>query len=113
MQKEIQLELSHIFKLLAGEKRLAILMLLQERSYSVNEIVEALGMEQSAVSHQLRKLREDQVVTVEKVGRTVYYRLTDSHILDLLANAERHVEHVVNHESHAEWVAQHKEDKND
>ncbi|MBS9335242.1 metalloregulator ArsR/SmtB family transcription factor [Fructobacillus sp. M1-13] len=104
MKKEIQAELSHIFKLLSSEKRLAILMLLQEKPYSVTELIQVLQMEQSAVSHQLKKLREEQVVAVEKIGRTVYYRLTDSHIIDLLASAEKHVEHVVNNETHEEWL---------
>ena len=109
MKEEIQRELSHIFKLLSSEKRLAILMRLEEKPYSVSELIKTLQMEQSAVSHQLQKLREEQVVAVEKVGRTVYYHLTDSHIIDLLTNAEKHVEHVVNHESHEDWLKREKE----
>lgn len=112
MQKRILEELSHIFKLLSAEKRLAILMLLQERTYTVSELVEELGMEQSAVSHQLKALREEQVVTDEKVGRTVTYRLTDSHIIDLLENAEEHVGHLVKNETHAEWLADETSRKN-
>ncbi|MCK8617416.1 metalloregulator ArsR/SmtB family transcription factor [Fructobacillus sp. M158] len=109
MKTEIQRELSHIFKVLASEKRLAILMLLEEKPYSVSELIEALQMEQSAVSHQLKKLREEQVVAVQKVGRTVYYRLTDSHMIDLLANAEKHVDHVMNDESHEDWLKRNKQ----
>ncbi|MCK8627836.1 ArsR/SmtB family transcription factor [Fructobacillus cardui] len=106
MKKDVQHELSIIFKLLGSERRLAILALLREKPCSVSEIVDQLSMEQSAVSHQLQILREVQVVTVEKVGRSVYYQLNDSHILTLLNNAEHHVDHVLRQMSHAEAVAE-------
>ncbi|GAO99261.1 ArsR/SmtB family transcription factor [Fructobacillus ficulneus] len=102
MKKDVQKELSLIFKLLGSEKRLAILTLLREKPYSVSELVDQLQMEQSAVSHQLQMLRDAQVVTVEKRGRLAYYQLNDSHILTLLNNAEGHVQHVLNHQTHAE-----------
>lgn len=53
MKKEAIIELEKIFKLLGNKQRLIILELLRERSYSVSEIINSLGMEQSAVSHQL------------------------------------------------------------
>ena len=68
--------------------------LLQERSYTVSEIVAQLDMEQSAVSHQLKVLREAQLVTTQRQGRLVLYCLSDSHILILLDNALKHVDHV-------------------
>ncbi|CAK1232938.1 metalloregulator ArsR/SmtB family transcription factor [Fructobacillus evanidus] len=105
MKKDVQHELSIIFKLLGSERRLAILALLRDKPCSVSEIVDQLSMEQSAVSHQLQMLREAQVVTVEKVGRSVYYQLNDSHILTLLNNAEHHVDHVLRQMSHEEAVA--------
>ncbi|MDF7637238.1 metalloregulator ArsR/SmtB family transcription factor [Leuconostocaceae bacterium ESL0958] len=98
-------ELSHIFKLLGSPIRLRILTLLQQGPWSVSDLAVALEMEQSALSHQLRLLRLEQVVTVEKDGRTVYYQLTDSHILQLLGNAEAHVRHVLRNQSHQEALA--------
>ena len=81
MKKEAIIELEKIFKLLGNKQRLIILELLRERSYSVSEIINSLGMEQSAVSHQLKLLREAQLVETEKRGREVLYGLSDSHIL--------------------------------
>lgn len=89
-------ELEKIFKILGNKQRLTILELLRSRSYSVSEIVGILNMEQSAVSHQLRVLREAQLVQAEKRGREVLYYLSDSHILILLDNALKHVDHVFN-----------------
>lgn len=95
MKKEAIIELEKIFKLLGNKQRLIILELLRERSYSVSEIINSLGMEQSAVSHQLKLLREAQLVEAEKRGREVLYGLSDSHILILLDNALKHVSHTI------------------
>ncbi|EEJ41820.1 ArsR/SmtB family transcription factor [Leuconostoc mesenteroides] len=95
MKKEAIIELEKIFKLLGNKQRLIILELLRERSYSVSEIINSLGMEQSAVSHQLKLLREAQLVETEKRGREVLYGLSDSHILILLDNALKHVSHTI------------------
>ena len=95
MKKEAIIELEKIFKILGNKQRLIILELLRERSYSVSEIINSLGMEQSAVSHQLKLLREAQLVETEKRGREVLYGLSDSHILILLDNAHKHVSHTI------------------
>lgn len=94
MNKKSITELEKIFKVLGNHQRLTILALLQERSYTVSEIVAQLDMEQSAVSHQLKVLREAQLVTTQRQGRLVLYCLSDSHILILLDNAFKHVDHV-------------------
>ncbi|WEV54300.1 metalloregulator ArsR/SmtB family transcription factor [Leuconostocaceae bacterium ESL0723] len=98
-------ELSKIFKLLANKQRLTILTLLRQHSYTVGELMGELGMEQSAVSHQLKALRDAQVVTTRREGRQVFYTLNDSHILTLLDNAQHHVEHVLKHQTHQEAMA--------
>ncbi|MDR3241637.1 MAG: metalloregulator ArsR/SmtB family transcription factor [Lactobacillaceae bacterium] len=110
MKKEAINELEQIFKLLGNKQRLTILELLRERAYSVSEIVAALQMEQSAVSHQLKLLREAQLVQTKKQGREVLYCLSDSHVLILLDNAMHHVDHVLLHETHEEYKAEHHED---
>ena len=94
MNKKSITELEKIFKVLGNRQRLTILALLQERSYTVSEIVAQLDMEQSAVSHQLKVLREAQLVTTQRQGRLVLCCLSDSHILILLDNALKHVDHV-------------------
>ncbi|WP_312695548.1 ArsR/SmtB family transcription factor, partial [Leuconostoc pseudomesenteroides] len=65
MKKDVIIELETIFKLLGNRQRLTILELLRERAYSVSEIIAILDMEQSAVSHQLKLLREAQLVQTQ------------------------------------------------
>lgn len=99
MKKEFIIELEQIFKVLGNKQRLTILELLRERSYSVSEIINILNMEQSAVSHQLKVLREAQLVQTTRKGREILYCLSDSHILILLDNALKHVSHAFQHKN--------------
>ncbi|MFP4323574.1 MAG: ArsR/SmtB family transcription factor, partial [Anaerolineales bacterium] len=68
------------FKMLADPTRVRVLFALAEREMCVSEITQALGMEQSTISHQLRTLRAWKLVNYRKAGRQVYYRLNDRHI---------------------------------
>lgn len=79
-----------LLKGFADPTRLRLLWLLSEGEMCVHVLVEALGMTQSAVSHQLRLLREARLVRARKEGRHVYYRLADEHVRSLLHNAVRH-----------------------
>ncbi|MBS9338616.1 winged helix-turn-helix transcriptional regulator [Fructobacillus sp. M2-14] len=94
MDKVTRAELVQLFKILASEKRLAILDKLSNRAYTVNELGEELQIEQSVLSHQLRRLRDEQVVQIEKTGRQVHYMLKDEHLSDLLDSAMDHGKHV-------------------
>ncbi len=76
---------------LATPSRLQILACLRAGPLSVTQIIAAVGMEQSAVSHQLRVLRDHAAVSVERRGRERVYALRDEHIRDLLEDAQRHV----------------------
>jgi DNA-binding transcriptional ArsR family regulator len=77
---------------LSTPSRVEILYALLEGPQTVSELMEALGMEQSAVSHQLRILREHTLVRVERRGRQRLYSLYDEHVVALLDEAVRHVE---------------------
>ena len=79
---------------LATPSRVRILGRLRESACSVGELAEAIGMEQSAVSHQLRVLRHLGLVIGERQGRRIVYALHDSHVGVLLEEAVYHVEHV-------------------
>jgi ArsR family transcriptional regulator len=79
-----------LLKGFANETRLRILCLLRDREVCVHDIVEALGMSQSAVSHQLRVLRDARLVSHRRDGRHVYYRLADDHVREMLENALTH-----------------------
>lgn len=91
---------------LSAPSRVLILGSLLDGPHSVRELTEALGMEQSAVSHQLRVLREHNLVSAEKVGRLRLYALYDEHVATLLHAGLHHVER---DPSHATAVRQRRE----
>jgi DNA-binding transcriptional ArsR family regulator len=79
---------------LATPSRLRILTRLRHGPCSVSELTDAVEMEQSAVSHQLRLLRALGLVTGIRKGRTVVYSLYDNHVAMLLDEAVYHIEHL-------------------
>lgn len=79
-----------LLKGFADGTRLRILCLLRGREVCVHEIVEALDLSQSAISHQLRVLRDARLVAHRREGRHVYYRLADDHVREMLENALSH-----------------------
>ncbi|MCX4679598.1 metalloregulator ArsR/SmtB family transcription factor [Streptomyces sp. NBC_01433] len=79
---------------LATPSRLRILARLQEGPCAVGDLAQAVGMESSACSHQLRLLRNLGLVTGERNGRSIVYALYDHHVAELLDQALFHVEHL-------------------
>lgn len=91
-EEHIVRETVELLKGFADATRLKILCLLRGREICVHEIVEALDVSQSAVSHQLRTLRNARLVAQRREGRHVYYRLADTHVEEMLENALSHGE---------------------
>jgi ArsR family transcriptional regulator, nickel/cobalt-responsive transcriptional repressor len=87
-------EVAQTMQALATPSRVRILGRLRESPASVGELAQAVEMEQSAVSHQLRILRHLGIVIGDRRGRTVVYALHDTHVADLLDQAVYHIEHV-------------------
>ncbi|MFW6775794.1 ArsR/SmtB family transcription factor [Nocardioides sp. CPCC 205120] len=79
---------------LATPSRLLILDRLREAPASVGELATSVGMEQPAVSQQLRLLRNLGLVTGEREGRTIVYTLYDEHVAQLIDEAIFHAEHL-------------------
>ncbi|WP_137123281.1 ArsR/SmtB family transcription factor [Segeticoccus rhizosphaerae] len=79
---------------LTTPSRLLILARLRQSPASVGELAEQVGMEQSAVSHQLRLLRHLGLVEGERHGRSITYSLYDDHVAELLDQAVYHTEHL-------------------
>lgn len=79
---------------LSTPSRLLILARLREGPCAATELAAAVGMEQSACSHQLRLLRNLGLVTGTRQGRSVVYALHDDHVAALLDQAVYHVEHL-------------------
>ncbi|SDF53852.1 ArsR/SmtB family transcription factor [Sporolituus thermophilus] len=82
-----------LFKILGDTTRVKILQILAKRELCVCDIAAVVGMGQSAVSHQLRLLRNARLVKFRKEGKMAWYSLNDEHIATLLAQGIEHVKH--------------------
>ncbi|MDA0525590.1 metalloregulator ArsR/SmtB family transcription factor [Methanococcoides alaskense] len=85
------LRISNIFHALRSKPRLTTLYLLLEKDMCVCELEHALGMTQSAISHNLRTLRQLDLVRVRKDGRFAVYSVADEHVRALLELSRSHV----------------------
>lgn len=86
-------KVSQLFKVLADPTRLKILLSLQEGERNVTSIGEVVSMEQSAVSHQLKLLRDNRVVKSRREGKAILYSLDDDHVIDILQQTFQHIKH--------------------
>jgi len=87
-------EIAAAMSAFAAESRVRLLYALLERERTVEDLAGAVEMEASAVSQQLRVLRQLRFVVAERDGRRMRYRLHDDHVADLLAAVRHHHEHV-------------------
>jgi DNA-binding transcriptional ArsR family regulator len=85
--------LADLFSALSDPTRLRIISVLLEGEMNVGDIASQLAMTESAVSHQLRGLRQMKLVRARKNGRQVYYALDDDHVTKLYRLGLEHVEH--------------------
>ena len=85
-------DLSDFFKVLGDSTRLGILFAIDGAPLCVCDIASTLGMTKSAVSHQLKVLRQNRLVKYNKVGKNVYYGLSDDHVRDIIEKARQHIE---------------------
>lgn len=97
MEKELQMEfiqeMADFFKVFGDATRIRILQILLGGEKNVGDLAEALEMSQSAVSHQLRVLRQNDMVKYRKEGKVVFYSLDDEHIQVVLEQGMNHLRH--------------------
>ncbi|MFD1954385.1 ArsR/SmtB family transcription factor [Paenibacillus thailandensis] len=86
-------ELAELFKALGDPTRVKIIYALLHEELCVHDLCVVLNMGQSAVSHQLRYLRNVKIVKRRKAGKTVYYSLDDEHVSDIFKLTLQHLAH--------------------
>ena len=91
-KEELLYELAEFFKIFGDSSRIRILSLLQQEKLCVGEISELLTLSPSAVSHQLRILRQARLVRYKKIGKEVFYELDDDHIEKIFEQGLEHIQ---------------------
>jgi DNA-binding transcriptional ArsR family regulator len=90
-EEEILLDVADLFKMFGDSTRVKILCALQHSEMCVCDIAVLLGMTKSAISHQLRALRQTKLVKFRKDGKVVFYSLDDEHIGGIIALGLAHI----------------------
>lgn len=93
MPDELKLyDLAELFKIFGDSTRIQILYVLLEKEVCVCDLASILGMTVSAISHQLRVLKQARLVKYRKSGKTVFYSLSDEHVHTILQQGMDHIE---------------------
>ncbi len=84
-------DLAELFKVFGDSTRIRILLVLFEEEVCVCDISEALNMTDSAISHQLRILKQNKLVKSRRVGKSVFYSLADTHVATIIGQGCDHI----------------------
>ncbi len=85
-------DLAELFKVFGDSTRIRILYVLFEAEVCVCDLAAALNMNQSAISHQLRILKQNRLVKSRREGKSIFYSLADDHVRTILAQGEEHID---------------------
>ena len=86
-------DLANLFEAMSDPTRVSIIAMLVEGEVGVGEMVERIGLTKSAVSHQLRGLRDKRIIRTRKQGRNVFVCIDDEHVVELFKRGLDHVLH--------------------
>ena len=89
--EELLYDLADLFKVFGDTTRIKILYALMARELCVADLAELIGATQSAVSHQLRTLKQARLVKFQRDGKNVIYSLSDDHVYTMLAQGMTHI----------------------
>ena len=84
--------LSELFKIFGDATRIRILMVLFQSEVCVYDLAKLLNMTQSAISHQLRILKQSKLVKNRREGKSIFYSLADEHVRTIIAQGREHIE---------------------
>lgn len=87
-------DLAELFKVFADSTRMKIICALKEKELCVGEIAFITNTTQSAISHQLRVLKQAKLVKFRKEGKVVYYSLDDDHVNEIVMKGREHIEEI-------------------
>lgn len=90
--EEELIELAELFKVFGDSTRIRILYVLFEAEVCVCDIADALGMTQSAISHQLKILKQSKLVKSRRDGKSIFYSLADDHVGMIIEKGLEHIE---------------------
>ena len=90
-------DLAELFKVFGDSTRIRILFVLLESEVCVCDLAQALGMTQSAISHQLKILKSSKLVRCRREGKAVFYALADDHVRTILSQGMEHIEESYSH----------------
>lgn len=88
---ELIYDLAEFFKVFADSTRMKIIYALMNKELCVGDIAEIVGTTQSAISHQLRVLKQSKLVKFRKDGKEVFYSLDDEHIEEIVKKGREHI----------------------
>ena len=88
------IDISELFKIFGDSTRVKIINVLLDKEMCVNDIVNAINVSQSAVSHQLRILKSSKLVKYRKDGKEIYYSLADDHVEKIFRMGCEHVNEI-------------------
>ena len=91
-EEDVLYDLTELFRILGDSTRMRILYALFEAELCVCDIAELLGMTQSAISHQLRALKNVRLVRSRREGKAVFYSLADTHVRTIIQQGLTHVQ---------------------
>jgi ArsR family transcriptional regulator len=95
MPEETELyDLAELFKVFGDSTRIRILFVLFEAEVCVCDLAEVLHMTQSAISHQLKILKQSRLVKSRREGKSVFYSLADDHVRSMIDQGREHIEEV-------------------
>jgi ArsR family transcriptional regulator len=84
-------DLAELFKIFGDSTRIRILFVLFEAEVCVCDLAATLNMTQSAISHQLRILKQSKLVKARREGKSIFYSLTDDHVYTIIAQGLEHI----------------------
>lgn len=83
--------ISDFFKIFGDSTRLKLLWILEDRELTVTQICDEVNMSKSAISHQLKGLKNARIVKYRRVGKNVFYSLDDEHVSTIIETARNHL----------------------